>query len=525
MAPKNVKGKKGAVTPNNKGKKAKAPPPPPVESESEEDDSEEDDSEEEVPVPVATKLNKNAPKRKADSDDDDDSEEDDDSDDDVAMPAVKSPPKKLLKKAEESDDEDDDDEDDDDEDDDDESDEEEAVVKTNGTAKAVAQADDDSEEDDEDDDDDDEEDSDEADSDEEEEEDTKKRKKTQNNKPAKKAKTDDAEKTTLHVNNVADVADEKVKKIFEKKGISVAEIRRPRPGGRFVYVDLADPSQLDKALQLDGVKDMKVALARSGGDVNKQQKDAKSFDDKNDSTLFVKNLAETVTEDMVQEFFTGSTSVRMPKRFDGNPKGFAYVVFSSADEVATALSEKQGAELEGNALFLDKAGSKPKPTFGSPGGTEDGEKSKVLFVKNLSYTCTDDILKEAFEGCTAARIAKFPDTDKSRGFGFVDFDTADEAAAAYKSMAGQEIDGRQIYLNFAEKGGGRGGGRGRGGRGGFRGRGRGGDRGGFRGRGRGGGDRGGFRGRGRGGGGGRGKSPSAKGSIQSFEGKKKVFSD
>ena len=46
--------------------------------------------------------------------------------------------------------------------------------------------------------------------------------------------------------------------------------------------------------------------------------------------------------------------------------------------------------------------------------TEAG-KTKVLFVKNLSFNLTKESLAEAFDGATTARIATFPDTGKPRG--------------------------------------------------------------------------------------------------------------
>ena len=42
-------------------------------------------------------------------------------------------------------------------------------------------------------------------------------------------------------------------------------------------------------------------------------------------------------------------------------------------------------------------------------------KTKVLFVKNLSYDTDEDSLRQAFEGCTSARIATFQDSGKPRG--------------------------------------------------------------------------------------------------------------
>ena len=82
------------------------------------------------------------------------------------------------------------------------------------------------------------------------------------------------------------------------------------------------------------------------------------------------------------------------------------------------------------------------------------------------------------------------ETGRSRGFGFVEMSTDDEAMAVVSGLDGKEIDGRAVRVSEArpqENGGGGGGGRG-----GFGG-GRGGDRGGFGGGNGGGGDRGGRR--------------------------------
>ena len=92
----------------------------------------------------------------------------------------------------------------------------------------------------------------------------------------------------------------------------------------------------------------------------------------------------------------------------------------------------------------------------------------------------------------SAKIVMDRDTGRSKGFGFVEMSSADEAAAAIEKLNGQDMGGRSLVVNEARpmepRTGGGGGGRGFGGGGG----GRGGDRGGFGG-GRGG-DRGGDRG-------------------------------
>ena len=100
---------------------------------------------------------------------------------------------------------------------------------------------------------------------------------------------------------------------------------------------------------------------------------------------------------------------------------------------------------------------------------------------------TEETLKELFDASIQARIVTDWETGSSKGFGFVDFSSEEDAKAAKEAMEDGEIDGNKVTLDWAKpKGEGGFGGRG-GGRGGFGGRGGGrGGRGGFGGRGRGG---------------------------------------
>jgi RNA recognition motif-containing protein len=136
-----------------------------------------------------------------------------------------------------------------------------------------------------------------------------------------------------------------------------------------------------------------------------------------------------------------------------------------------------------------------------------------LYVGNLSFQTTEDVLRAAFEGdgrqVTDVKIMLDRDTGRSRGFAFVEMANDQDAQSAIQAMNGADVDGRPLRVNEAqprqEGGGGRGGfGGGGGGRGGYGGGGGGGGRGGYGGGGGGGGrgGRGGYSGGGGGGGGG-----------------------
>ena len=134
---------------------------------------------------------------------------------------------------------------------------------------------------------------------------------------------------------------------------------------------------------------------------------------------------------------------------------------------------------------------------------------KKLYVGNLSYQVDSSELEQLFGQhgqVVSAQIINDRDTGRSKGFGFVEMSSDDEAQAAIAAMNGQEHDGRTLTVNEAKPREDRGGGGGYGGGGGGRGGGGGYGGGGGGGRGGGGGYGGGGGGRSGGaGGGGRGR--------------------
>lgn len=125
--------------------------------------------------------------------------------------------------------------------------------------------------------------------------------------------------------------------------------------------------------------------------------------------------------------------------------------------------------------------------------------STKLYVGNLSFRVTSDDLQAHFAQAgtvESAKVIEDRDTGRSRGFGFVEMASPEDASAAIEQFNGQEYDGRNLVVNEARPRdeGGSGGGGGRGGRGGYGGggnRGGGGGRGGYGGGGGRGGNRGG----------------------------------
>ena len=107
---------------------------------------------------------------------------------------------------------------------------------------------------------------------------------------------------------------------------------------------------------------------------------------------------------------------------------------------------------------------------------------RKLYVGNLTYGVTNSDLEKLFEPfgtVESAQVIMDRDTGRSKGFGFVEMGSDQEAQAAIAALSGKEVDGRQLTVNEAKPredrgggGGGRGGYSGGGGRGGYGGGGR-----------------------------------------------------
>lgn len=75
-----------------------------------------------------------------------------------------------------------------------------------------------------------------------------------------------------------------------------------------------------------------------------------------------------------------------------------------------------------------------------------------LFVGSLAWGVTDDQLKEFFAQAGTVESAKVivdRDTNRSKGFGFVEMSSDEEAAKAIKELDGKELEGRPVSVNEA----------------------------------------------------------------------------
>lgn len=80
--------------------------------------------------------------------------------------------------------------------------------------------------------------------------------------------------------------------------------------------------------------------------------------------------------------------------------------------------------------------------------------SSNLYVGNLSFTTTTADLETLFARhgkVEKAQVITDRDTGRSRGFGFVEMGSSEDARAAIEALNGRNIDGRDLTVNVAKE--------------------------------------------------------------------------
>lgn len=77
-----------------------------------------------------------------------------------------------------------------------------------------------------------------------------------------------------------------------------------------------------------------------------------------------------------------------------------------------------------------------------------------MYVSNLSFHTSDEDLKKLFEefgAVSSAKVITDRETGRSRGFGFVEMNSNDDAQKAIKGLNGKDIEGRSMSVSEARE--------------------------------------------------------------------------
>lgn len=152
-------------------------------------------------------------------------------------------------------------------------------------------------------------------------------------------------------------------------------------------------------------------------------------------------------KDLVQSVDVVVLSVRFPSlRYDSNRR-FAYVDVGSTAEVATAVEELNGRDIEGYRLVAKKSNPLEKAQRTDYGAAERRE----VMVRRLDrQQLTEEFLRQHFNGCGPIESVVIPanQTGSSDGYAFITFQDQSAAKAATQV---EEVDGKKVQTVLADK--------------------------------------------------------------------------
>lgn len=206
----------------------------------------------------------------------------------------------------------------------------------------------------------------------------------------------------------------------------------------------------------------------SGEVIKKKKKDENKYG------VWIGNLSFDTTKDDLVRFFIAKTKdnedeksrvteqditrLSMPRVAAKNSnamknKGFCYMFFKNVEQMKAVL-ELSESHLNGrNMLIKDSENYSGRPDKDDLVAMSKNPPSRILFVGNLSFDVTDDLLRKHFQHCgdiVKIRMATFEDSGKCKGFAFIDFKNEEGSTNALKDKSCRKIAGRPLRMEYGE---------------------------------------------------------------------------
>jgi nucleolin len=179
--------------------------------------------------------------------------------------------------------------------------------------------------------------------------------------------------------------------------------------------------------------------------------------------LFIGNLDRALTTADLEGLFSQCGRIQranvVTDKVTGQSKGFGFVAFATPEEANEAISRLDGYEWNARPIKVSHARPKEAAPRHSPAGPGSSFPAAVpgvkeLFVKGLSFECTNDDLQDMFApygGVIKAKVITDRETRRSKGFGFVQMSSTAENQAAIQALDGMSSGDRILSISEARE--------------------------------------------------------------------------
>ncbi|KAJ7966593.1 Polyadenylate-binding protein [Quillaja saponaria] len=169
------------------------------------------------------------------------------------------------------------------------------------------------------------------------------------------------------------------------------------------------------------------------------------------ANIFIKNLEKSIDHKALHETFSSFGNIlscKLATDASGQSKGYGFVQFDNDESAQNAIDKLNGMLINEKQVYVGRFLRKQERE-----SVSNKTKFNNVYVKNLSELTTDAELNKIFGEygtITSAVIMRDAD-DKSKGFGFVNFESADDAAKAVEELNGKKVDEKEWYVGKAMK--------------------------------------------------------------------------
>jgi len=217
----------------------------------------------------------------------------------------------------------------------------------------------------------------------------------------------------------------------------------------YAYVNFHQPGDAERALDTMNFEPLKGRPMR----IMWSQRDP-SLRKSGVGNVFIKNLHKDIDNKAIFDTFSAFGNIlscRVATDEQGNSRGYGFVHFETEEAANEAIAKVNGMLLNEKKVFVGRFVPR------SERERMMGDRARLftnVYVKNFGDELDDDKLKEMFEAygkITSARVMSDP-SGKSKGFGFVSFESPEAAEEAVKELNDKELgNGKKIYVGRAQK--------------------------------------------------------------------------
>ncbi|GAB2269604.1 poly(A) binding protein Pab2 [Dionaea muscipula] len=169
------------------------------------------------------------------------------------------------------------------------------------------------------------------------------------------------------------------------------------------------------------------------------------------ANIFIKNLDKSIDHKALHDTFSSFGNIlscKIATDTNGQSKGYGFVQFETEEAAQNAIDKLNGMLINDKQVYVGPFLRKQER-----GSVMNKTKFNNVYVKNLSESTTDDDLMKIFGefGMITSAVVMRDGDGKSRCFGFVNFENADDAARAVDALNGKKFDDKEWYVGRAQK--------------------------------------------------------------------------